>query len=561
MCWSHLPSEITCAILKHLDSIKSVSQCQLVCKNWSVTAQRVLYENLYFVEADNVRMKNFILSLKRQSDERGRLTRTVHFSFACTPDNIHYDFSLVELAKACPYIEEINAFNPALELFQQITCASIFYWKHLRKIPIPSSQNFDGLFYTMCAFQLTESLQEISVSRKIFNQAFGLQFFWKLKEFKSLKTVHFLEPLRPYVLNMCMSSIPHVKSLFLVSIDDLDGSGYSYVSEPSKHIESIQGLSMPFEGPLVEYFMDKFPELKQLEMRLSFSAHDSMTRYHKHPNRFCKFIQSIPQHCVHFDLASTDLFFHLLAALEPTRLSLQTKDGQNTAICETSGGSTITLVLRMRSQSRPEAVVVENTFGALQLVGRGLERLRLHFLVDYVGDIIHRSFVFCPNLKAFECIGPECYDSVSRTPQPFPPLETFSMKAVNMNEGLFHELSPHYPHLKQLKISSDEFPHTVNDSDSPTSFDKEPFNIDMSLTHIDYLCFHKKDWNNSGADSAMNVRVFTEKLDGIVYRLDKDGLNEASDPTVFVDLYIRCKSIKALGIRLNQTHSSLLLLN
>ncbi|KAG1453119.1 hypothetical protein G6F56_007651 [Rhizopus delemar] len=421
MSWSELPAEILYVIFNNIGNLEGISRSQTVCKNWSVPAQHVLYEKLWFVDRHQQQFIKFIHSMKAHPSHRGQLAKAVHFGSSYSQQTNNSTGSYIfELAKLCPNIEDIIAFSPVPAFYRELACASMFYWKNLKRIPRPSVSSFEPIDYSLCVLQSQPSLQQVSISKAFCNNEFGRDFLKRLNEFSCLKNIHVLEPLRPNELNTILQRIPCASALDLVSIDDLDGYDYSRPSAPCKHIKSIEGLSVSFEEPLMDYFMDKFPKLEFLEMYLNLSIFCLRTDYQCRPSRFLKYISKIPKFNIRIVLPSFELTKSILTQIEPTALSVYLDSKKIEISQKNSAGSEVTVVYRPPSTAT-ESIV--NGIGAeegrregnkvtddqivqiLEDCGYNLEWLNLNIMMNTrsfenpLNDVCR----LCPKLKAFDC--------------------------------------------------------------------------------------------------------------------------------------------------------------
>ncbi|KAG1219283.1 hypothetical protein G6F35_007616 [Rhizopus arrhizus] len=563
MSWSELPAEILYAIFEYIDSTESTGQCQCACKNWSIPAQHALYEKLWFVGKNREQFTKFLNCMKSHPNNRGQLVKAVHFGFSY--DQRSSDMSrsyLLELAKMCPNVEDVSAFSPNPAFYQELACASIFYWKHLKGIPRPYLMCFEPIDYSICVFQSQNSLQQVSISRKFCLNEFGRDFLEKLNEFPCLKKVSLMDPVKPSQLDDILQQLPRVNVLSLVNVDDLDGFKYEGSSVvPCEQIKSIEGLSLEFDEDIVKYFMEKFPKLKYLEMSVTFSGYYRNSDYYGKPSQLLKYIRDIPKYNIRMIFPTTDLIRSILKQLKPTMFSLYLDHQKMQVTQKNSTGSTMTLVciqptgtaIRYPIDITPASITDIQAIKTLKQCGANLRWLRLD-ITSHARSFespLRDVFRLCPKLKTLHCTAKTLY---KLSPDDAKYMQASSIKSLSLDaemaqEDAFLQLSVLLPSLKRLKVRIRDFLWYQKD---------ECFTLDMPSTTFEYLylCLHEPSFddimNGIKYQKSFIIKILCKSVSGKVYKLNGNFIEECHNQSASPDVFIRCQDIQTISLKLGK---------
>ncbi|KAG1053878.1 hypothetical protein G6F43_004077 [Rhizopus delemar] len=567
MSWSELPAEILYAIFKYLDSTESTGQCQYACKNWSIPAQHALYEKLWFVGKNREQCAKFLNCMKSHPNNRGQLVKAVHFGFSYNQRFCDTTRSyLLELAKVCPNIEDVNAFSPIPAFYKELACASIFYWKHLKGIPRPYLMCFEPIDYSICVFQSQNSLQQVSISKNFCLNEFGRDFLEKLNEFPCLKKVSVMDPVKPNQLDDILQRLPRVNVLSLVNVDDLDGFKYEGSSVvPCEQIKSIEGVSLVFDEDILNYFMEKFPKLKYLEMSISFSGYFTSSDYYGDPSQLLTYIHDIPKYNIRMILPTADLIRSILKQLEPTMFSLYLDHQKIQVTQKNSEGSTMTLVYTKPNETiiryfgnqikdvTPTNITDIQVIKILEQCGANLWWLRLD-ITSHARSFespLRDVFRLCPKLKRLHCTAKTLY---KLSPDDAKYMQASSIESLSLDaemalEDAFLQLSVLLPSLKRLKVNINTLLHYQKN---------ECFTLDMPSTTFEYLylCLREppfnKGLNGMKSQESIIIKILCKSVSGKVYKLNGSFIEEYPNPSASPDVFIRCQDIQTISLKLGE---------
>ena len=578
MSWSELPAEILYAIFEYLDSTRSIGRCQCACKNWSIPAQHALYETLWFVGDNKEQFAKFLNCMKSHPNNRGQLVKAVHFGFSYDQRSSDTSRScLLELAKMCPNVEDVNAFSPNPAFYQELACASIFYWKHLKGIPRPYLMCFEPIDYSICVFQSQNSLQQVSISRRFCLNEFGRDFLEKLNEFPCLKKVSLMDPVKPSQLDYILQRLPRVNVLSLVNVDDLDGFKYEGSSVvPCEQMKSIEDVSLEFNEDILKYFMEKFPKLKYLEMSVTFSGYYRSSNDYDKTSQLLKYIQDIPKYNIRMILPTADLIRSILKQLKPTMLSLYSDYQKTQMALKNSAGSTMTLVCTGLSGSfisYPERVASANTpniqvINILKQCGANLRWLRLDIISSehIFKNHFPEAFRLCPKLKTLHCTaktlseilpyGVKYMQASSFKPLSFDVkcMQASSVKSLSFDveivkEDEFSLLSDLLPSLKRLKVKIRGL----------VDYQKNQcFTLDMPSTTFEYLylCLpespFKGESNRTKKQESFIIKILCKSASEKVYKLTGNFIEEYHNQSASPNVFIRCRDIQIISLKLDK---------
>lgn len=114
--WSELPAEILQYTLRKIDHRGSIFQCQLVCKAWQKSAERVIYHTISLRDYD-FQLTRFVNTL--QSSERlGKLVNAFNFGkIFYAPDRPWDPNGLFEkLSDCCPNVQTMSTEHSSFSL-------------------------------------------------------------------------------------------------------------------------------------------------------------------------------------------------------------------------------------------------------------------------------------------------------------------------------------------------------------------------------------------------------------------------------------------------------------
>ncbi|KAG2236643.1 hypothetical protein INT48_000198 [Thamnidium elegans] len=190
--WSELPAEILQHTLRKVDDKKTIFQCQLVCKTWQKSAERIGYHTIDFTSYDS-QLKKFVDTLQ-SSEHLGKLVNRFNFNkIFHNPDKPwdpkgHFD----KLSDHCPNVQVITTGHACYSLWLRLLTEKD-KWKKLLEIPKPFQSN-DIQVYMATAFAFNDRLTHLILALKspesrtvALTRGLRVKLLSDLSTFKSLK--------------------------------------------------------------------------------------------------------------------------------------------------------------------------------------------------------------------------------------------------------------------------------------------------------------------------------------------------------------------------------------
>ncbi|KAG1170013.1 hypothetical protein G6F70_009052 [Rhizopus microsporus] len=572
--WRDLPAEILINIYRYLHSLKDVSQCQRTCKQWSKSAQLVLYERLTFSERH---IDQFVQSIRSFPSDRTKLTKSIHFSLLY--EERHYRNSrnyLLEISKLCPNVEEVSAFGAVPEFYRELACAAIFYWKNLKRVARPFINRFSLIDYSLCVFQLEHSIQQVAISRDFCMEGIGRDFLERLNHFPCLNKIVLMDPTKPKHLDDILQRVPTISALDLVSLEDFDEFRYDpSLVTPCPDVKSIEGLMLPADESIWSYVKDKFPALEYLEMTINLSGYERVKQ-----DYFCgllEHVQRIPKYHIQLLLPPFELTSLVLRYQRPVSLSLYMDFRQIDIIQKNAEGAPLIRIAYPTSMNEMEAILTEmqlkdnpnsnlktkdiQVHQLLEHCGPGLERLSLKMArsVRSYENPLKDILRLCPILKELHYNVHALYEISLEDEKK---LQASSIRSLSISTGSAEEeallqLSILFPSLRRFRLSIGTL----------SSYQKNDcFILDMPSTSLEYLYLHLQDvpysLNNSKyQNDPITVKIFTNSIDGKLYAMNNNTLQECFIHSMSPKLYIRCQDIQYISLKIGQQFATSSLLS
>ncbi|KAI8057539.1 uncharacterized protein B0P05DRAFT_559658 [Gilbertella persicaria] len=261
--WSSLPSELLQNIL-HFLTTKDVLQCQLVCHNWTKTAQQIIYRDVRLESEAQVAL--FIKTISCLDLSFGNYLRKlyIHYNYQDNESNNTFEY----LTKYCPYLEDL-----------ELTTTNEMYWKRIKQeqekgtwpylntLQCPSSKaEFKSYYETITAMCVT--MKSIMLCDYFFFQYSAES----VKQFRRAEKLAFIRSseLSLQELNTVIDALPSLTTLVLklyspMSAQPLERYDMSAVL-PCSNLTRLDAFIFLGSENAFLYIMNKFPGLKRLDV-------------------------------------------------------------------------------------------------------------------------------------------------------------------------------------------------------------------------------------------------------------------------------------------------------
>ncbi|KAI9474298.1 MAG: hypothetical protein EXX96DRAFT_611090 [Benjaminiella poitrasii] len=296
--WSNLSAEVLQMIFNYIASCCSKSiidlvACQLVCKQWRQTAQKVLYTNVELSKSSNA--ISFVNTIRSSAYNPGVFVRCISLNqqelFKYDAKDLDWDPSHIfeHLGKWCPNIEKIDIIPlllPPKQFWLRLANESqVGYWKRLKSIPRPFGIG-DMEYYTSAALALRDTLEDISVvngrllfdiSRSEYDIYPYTLLYQSLKKFKRLKKLEIgVESNKGNLVDLeeALNDFPStLRKLHFQTRTARIGGGAALnknivTIKPCLGIKSLVINTFIDNSNAIEYIIHKFPKLKTLKLNL-----------------------------------------------------------------------------------------------------------------------------------------------------------------------------------------------------------------------------------------------------------------------------------------------------
>ncbi|KAI7882147.1 uncharacterized protein EV154DRAFT_12233 [Mucor mucedo] len=169
--WSNLPEEVL-LIFNSNDNTsffedrkllekKDIFQCELVCRNWKLPAQRTNYKSLTVSSRDT---KNLINALKSSQESPGKFVKELILP---NSTNGLWKQCLPAMADIFPFIDTLEVHEPNEDFYSTlISISSASKWKGLKNFEFPNNDSDLGM-YASCVQNYQRSLERLLVCDKI----------------------------------------------------------------------------------------------------------------------------------------------------------------------------------------------------------------------------------------------------------------------------------------------------------------------------------------------------------------------------------------------------------
>jgi hypothetical protein len=279
--WKHLPTEILHLIfdeiiIRNSNVRKDLCQCQLICKNWSETAQRYLYKSI-FIRKHEILIK-LLASLCSSKSNPARFTKNITITL------YNHELSYMELFHLlllkCPNVERIHDHSSAYysRFFEEIQLASERgACKRIQYVSAGQKHTLrDQQIYLDTMYCLRNSLLDLFLAddfKPLSSATYSpLQI---LNEFPALRTlkirINYIESF--YFLGKCIESCRNLETLELywdsnINTDDsMIEDVRSLTGCPTVKRLCIFGLSITKK--ILEFVIHAFPNLNTLTLNIS----------------------------------------------------------------------------------------------------------------------------------------------------------------------------------------------------------------------------------------------------------------------------------------------------
>lgn len=197
--WNELPAEILQHTLRKVDDKKTIFQCQLVCKTWQKSAERIGYHTIDFTSYDP-QLTMFVDTLQ-SSEHLGKLVNRFNFNKVfLAPDKPwdpkgHFD----KLSDYCPNVQVMTTGHACYSLWLRLLTEKD-KWQKLLEIPKPFQSN-DIQVYMATAFAFNDRLTHLILALKspesrtvTLTRDLRVKLLSDLSKFKSLKNLGIHRP-------------------------------------------------------------------------------------------------------------------------------------------------------------------------------------------------------------------------------------------------------------------------------------------------------------------------------------------------------------------------------
>ncbi|KAG2195319.1 hypothetical protein INT47_000472 [Mucor saturninus] len=274
--FDNFPGEILNVVFAYLRSgldLRSLSQCELVCKNWCLPAQHSLYTKVILQSVHQV--ETLIAALKNTSNSSpGRFTRTLEFYGDFEADENRVSSWVDSFIDIFPQAEAIFPLKSNPRFYNAIIKAyESGKWRHMRSFGTCPEESVEK--HNMCALLHKDTLNILNLhDGKAITPEINL--YNKLHFFSSLKQLYLETNHRSFY-----ESVEHitenVQDLHLLSYGNLTGTNFDSLAPykpvdlssviPQPNIKNLEMHTIGFESEdFLLYLMTKFPELYFLKI-------------------------------------------------------------------------------------------------------------------------------------------------------------------------------------------------------------------------------------------------------------------------------------------------------
>ena len=308
MSWQDLPVEIQIIIFQHLKQCQvQLSQCQLTCKGWFVTAQRELYTNVHVkrskldtfaqsVSNESALYRNYVNTIQLDDSDKGEQKNEI----VKGEQRKHKATSLFKIAQYCPNTERfimkpLDRTPPFRRALKQIGIAGLGnrikelpndeielldqYPPYTQIVPL-FAKSLETIYFSMCEYDRRKTQATL---KKLTIQKFDSIADY-LQHFQRLKKVSIYLGNRPIInlqsMDEFFDQVPAtVTFIKFESAKDTDCSLEEDKSmqnilpiKKNDYLKSFQATLPILNANTLEYALAKFPQLSKLKL----------TRAHRH---------------------------------------------------------------------------------------------------------------------------------------------------------------------------------------------------------------------------------------------------------------------------------------
>lgn len=553
--WCELPTEILLQVLKEIEKEAEDTliylQCLLVCSNWNRITCIHLYKTIYV--DSHVTQRKLIRCLNES--RLGQIVECMDFSASL----YLIEGVIQQFAELCPNVKRIEYFrDPKRDLYDQLAQ----HFKNLEQIPSPSM--YEESEYIHCALRYQHSLKVLYIPRK--DHPMSEKGKWLTHQIQQFPKLHSLiahdttAGLRDFEEMMDICQVKEFRMYTNEAIDIAQECNHSFI-KPCCNIQSLNA-AIDFDDGLFPYIMQRFPNLKYLEINIYFprttSTKMKQVRYFaNHLQTFLNYLQSIPKYNIKFH-SSIELLSNIMEYTNNGDLSVSVYSDPSLYQAEDLVPE-ISIEKHKASLSYSRYCQRSHLFDIWTRCSKHIIHLDLCMTVINKEDKIYQSildvFATCKRIKSVEYTI-EC-DMILPIELAKTPLHNHSLRELFLKANyIYPEVYTIYSHwLPGLKRLSIEIPYKSGSQHK----------IPMPQTHLNSLKLVFRDpvylqhglLLQASACVVLKIRTNAERK---VYTISQqDGLvaiEETNVPvrSIILTIDISCRSIGHLDLMLLDTH-------
>ncbi|GAA5802683.1 hypothetical protein HPULCUR_008157 [Helicostylum pulchrum] len=598
--WSELPAEILQNTLRKVDDKQTIFQCQLVCKTWQKSAEKIGYHTIDFTSYDP-QLTQFVDTLQ-SSGNLGKLVNRFNFNKVFDASDKPWDPKghFDKLSDYCPNVRVMTTGHACYSLWLRLLLEKD-KWQKLAEIPKPFQSN-DIQVYMATAFAFKDRLTHLILALKspesgtvTLTRELRVKLLSDLSKVESLKNLGIHRPngMKLEEVDEILDTCPKLVSLTIPLLYENTETALIPLETVPRHsaeiLEKIKlfkpktrlkklNFNVTTDGgdETLTYLMHVLPNLELLKFNQDISISDEKRNISYSAPVVKSFLQYglnrkffSAKYLACEDIASVLSGYWQSEAYKATKKEVTLSIDGNGFI-----GNSFPAKPSIGVSSRRDVIVsytaLEGTSTPVELLekmGSLLTNLNLKFTIPfasmgteetvavYQGYYLDHVFENCRSLKKLECSFPilQCCNPHLSTNAS---IEEIDLSFTGINPTVLYQLSVRLPNLKRMTFIENTF----------IKYDGRLIKgrkmiITMPYTKFDKLCIEETP---KRVYTYFFLKLSSENGDRYFYTALKRGITKLEKCTFtdFTDkldnkssyfLYLRCRDIGDLNVRLGIT--------